>query len=389
MRNREFLKLWTGQAISVSGSAITTVALPLAAVLTLGAGPVEMGLLAALSVLPHLVFGLPAGLWVGRISLRHLLIGTDIGRALLLGSIPLLAAFDLLRMPHLYVVAFLAGLLTLLSDTASMTLLPVLVPREELMSANSAIMLNQSVATTAGPSIAGFLVTAVSAPFAIAFDAVSFAFSAVTSYLLKEPPRVSVDRPSLAGGLRVLFNHPILCPLVISATAASLFGAMQAPLLVLYVVRELHWSPVLVGAAVTTTGVASILATLLAPSYSRRLGIGRAYSSGQLLVSLAGLFLATAVGPLIFLAQFLTGAGMPLYGVPQRTLRQTLVPPAQLPQTTATWRTLVIGAQTVGAATSGLLANWLGLRPTLVTSSLLMLTATLYAARSPLRTLHR
>lgn len=153
MRNREFLKLWTGQAISVSGSAITTVALPLAAVLTLDAGPVEMGLLAALSVLPHLVFGLPAGIWVGRISLRRLLVGTDVGRAVLLGSIPVLAAFDLLRMPHLYAVAFLAGLLTLLSDTASMTLLPVLVPREELMSANSAIMLNQSVATTVGPSI--------------------------------------------------------------------------------------------------------------------------------------------------------------------------------------------------------------------------------------------
>jgi MFS family permease len=391
VRNREFLKLWIGQAISVSGSAITTVALPLAAVVTLGATPVEMGLLAALSVLPHLVFGLPAGLWVGRVSLRRLLVGTDLGRAVLLGSIPVLAAVDLLRMPHLYLIAFVAGLLTLLSDTASMTLLPVLVGRAELMSANSKIMLNQSVATTTGPSVAGFLVALVSAPFAIAFDAASYALSAVTSYLLKEPPRLTEDRerPSLAGGLWVLFGHPILRPLVISATAASLFGAMQGPLLVLYLVRELHWSPVLVGVAVTTTGVASILATLLAPAYSTRLGIGRAYISGQALASLAGLSLAAGLAPFVFLAQFLTGAGMPLYGVPQRTLRQTLVPPALLAQSTATWRTLVIGAQTLGAATSGLLASHLGLRPTLVLASLLMLTATAYSALSPLRRLNR
>ena len=389
--NREFLKLWTGQAISASGSAITTVALPLAAVVTLGATPVEMGLLAALTVLPHLLFGLPAGLWVGRVSLRRLLIGTDLGRALLLGAIPVLAWADLLRMPHLYAVAFLAGLLTLLSDTASMTLLPELVPREDLMSANSATMLNQSVASTTGPSVAGFLVALVSAPFAIAFDAVSFALSAVTSYLLKEPPRTRLerDRPSLAGGLRVLFGHPILRPLVISATAAAIFGAMQGPLLVLYLVRELHWSPVLIGVAITTAGVASILATLLAPWYSSRLGIGRAYSSGQALASLAGLFLAAGAAPFVFLAQFLSGAGMPLYGVPQRTLRQTLVPPALLAQTTATWRTLVIGGQTLGAACSGLLATHLGLRQTLATTSLAMLTATLYAALSPLSHLNR
>ena len=387
--NREFLKLWTGQAISASGSAITTVALPLAAVVTLGATPVEMGLLAALTVLPHLLFGLPAGLWVSRISLRRLMIGTDVGRALLLGAIPVLAWVDLLRMPHLYAVAFLAGVLTLLSDTASMTLLPALVPREDLMSANSATMLNQSVASTTGPSVAGFLVALVSAPFAIAFDAVSFALSAVTSFLLKEPPRSRLehDRPSLAGGLRALFGHPVLRPLVISATAAAIFGAMQGPLLVLYLVRELHWSPVLIGIAITTAGLASILATLAAPWFSSRLGIGRAYSSGQALASLAGLSLATGLAPFVFLAQFLSGAGMPLYGVPQRTLRQTLVAPALLAQTTATWRTLVIGAQTAGAASSGLLATHLGLRQTLAITSLAMLTATLYAALSPLREL--
>jgi MFS family permease len=382
-RNREFLKLWSGQAISWTGSAITTVALPLVAVVTLHASVVEMGVLAALNVLPHLVFGLPAGLWVSRFSLRRLLIIADLGRALLFGAIPLLAGIGHLQMLHLYLVALAAGVLTLLSDTASQSLLPVLIPRDDLMSANSATLFTQTVAGTTGPSLAGALVTAVSAPFAIAFDAVSYAVSAATSVLLKEPPRPAATRGpalTLTGGLRVLFADQVLRALVISATAAAAFGAIQAPLVVLYLIRELHWSPLLVGVAITVSGVASALGALLAPAYGRLLGLGRAYITGQLLASLSGLALAAALTPLAFLSQLLTGLGMPLYGVPQRTLRQQLVPPALLPQTTATWRTLVIGSQTTGALTSGLLATTLGLRATFTVTTAGMLTAALYSA---------
>jgi hypothetical protein len=387
-RNREFLKLWSGQAISWTGSAITTVAMPLVAVVTLHASAVEMGVLAALNVLPHLVFGLPAGLVVSRYSLRRLLLVADLGRAVLLGIVPLLAGIGHLRMLHLYLVALVAGVLTLLSDTASQSLLPVLVPRDDLMSANSITLFTQTVAGTAGPSLAGVLVAAVSAPFAIAFDAVSYALSAVTSVLLKEPPRLVAGRGTaltVTGGLRVLFGDPLLKPLVISATAAAAFGALQAPLVVLYLVRELHWSPLLVGAAITISGVASAVGALAAPAYGRLLGLGRAYITGQLLASLSGLALAAGLTPLAIGSQLLTGLGMPLYGVPQRTLRQSRVPPALLPQTTAAWRTLVIGGQTIGAATSGVLATTLGIRDTFVATTLGMLSAALYSARSPLR----
>jgi MFS family permease len=115
----EFVKLWTGQAISSFGSAITTVAMPLVAVVALGASPLQMGALSALTVLPHLIFGLPAGVWVDRLSRRRVLIVADLGRALLLRAIPLLSVLGVLRIEHLYVVAMLAGVLTLLSDTAS------------------------------------------------------------------------------------------------------------------------------------------------------------------------------------------------------------------------------------------------------------------------------
>ena len=387
LKNREFLKLWIGQAVSASGSAITAVAMPLVAVVTLAASPVEMGVLSALTVLPHLVFGLPAGVWVSRVSRRRVMIAADVGRAVLLGAIPVLSAVGLLRMEHLYVVAVLAGVLTLLSDTASMTLLPALVPRASLMQANSASMLNQTVASTTGPSVAGVLTQVASAPFAIAVDALSFLVSAVASFLIKEPPlpAVAPGRYQLLGGLRELFGSPVLSALTLSATIASLAGAAQAPLVVLYLVRDLHWPPLLVGVAITVAGVAAVVGTVVAPAYSRRLGIGRAYVSGQLLVSLAGAVLAISWLPLVLLAQLLAGLGMALYGVPQRTLRQALVPEHLLAQVTATWRTLVIGGQTVGALAGGLAATYLGVRATLLLSCAGMLAGVAVAARSPLR----
>ncbi|MEU0095010.1 MFS transporter [Kribbella sp. NPDC006257] len=387
LRHREFLKLWVGQAVSASGSAITAVAMPLVAVVTLGASPVEIGVLSALTVVPHLVFGLPAGVWVSRVSRRRVMIAADVGRAVLLGSVPVLSAVGLLRIEHLYVVAVLAGVLTLLSDTASMTLLPALVPRASLMQANSASMLNQTVASTTGPSIAGVLTQVASAPFAIAVDALSFLASAVASFLIKEPPvpALAPGRYRLLGGLRELFGSPVLSALTLSATIASLAGAAQAPLVVLYLVRDLHWPPLLVGVAITVAGVAAVVGTLVAPAYSRRLGMGRAYVSGQLLASLAGAVLASGWLPLVLLAQMVAGLGMSLYGVPQRTLRQALVPEHLLAQVTATWRTLVIGGQTVGALAGGLAATYLGVRATLLLSCAGMLAGVAVAARSPLR----
>jgi len=384
----EFRKLWVGQLVSASGSAITTVALPLVAVVTLQASALQMGLLAALTIAPHLVFGLPAGVWVDRWPLRRILVVTDLGRAVLLGTIPLAAATGSLRIEQLYVVAVLTGVLTLLSDTASLTMLPSLVPREDLMRANSAALLNVNLASTTGPSVAGVLVQVLTAPFAILVDAASYLVSSVASYLIREPDRAPTDRPQvkLTAGLRAIFSNRILTSLTLSATTAALAGALQGPLVVLYLVRELHWSPGFVGIALTAFGVAAVAGTFVATPWCNRVGIGRAYLSGVLLASLSGAALATAVTPMIYVGQALSGLGMSLFGVPQRTLRQTLAPAGLVGQVTATWRTLVIGGQAVGAATSGLLATAIGIRPTLLIATGGMLLGVLIAFLSPLRT---
>ena len=125
--NPDFLKLWTAQTISFVGSQVTLVALPLTAVLALHASPAQMGLLRAAELAPGLLIGLFVGAWIDRVRRRPILIAADVGRALLLGTIPLAAYFDVLVISQLYVLAFLVGILTVFFDVAHLSLLPALV----------------------------------------------------------------------------------------------------------------------------------------------------------------------------------------------------------------------------------------------------------------------
>lgn len=164
----------------------------------------------------------------------------------MLGSVPLLGVLGLLRIEHLYAVAFLAGVMTLLFDTTATTLVPLLVGRENLIGANSAWLLNVSVAGIVGPSLAGGLVQLLTAPVTIAFDALSFLLSAGCSLLIRVASNTSATvgrrpirlRSEIVGGLGVLFGSKILSPIAVSATVGALAGAMQAPLVVLYPARS-------------------------------------------------------------------------------------------------------------------------------------------------------
>lgn len=398
----EFLKLWSGQAVSSFGSRITTVAMPLVAVLVLHASPLQMGVLAALTVLPHLLFGLLAGVWVDRLSRRTILIVADVARALFLGSIPFLAMSSRLRVEHLYAVAFLAGVMTLLFDTAATSLVPALVGRANLMHANSAWILNETVARTAGPAVAGGLVQMLTAPVAIAFDAVSYLVSAACSVLVVVPPGApAADRgrvrllPEIGEGLGALFRNPILSAITISATVGALAGSMQAALIVLYLVRDLSLAPTFVGLALTVAGTAGVIGALRARSFGELFGPGPAFITGQLLSALSGLTLAAALGPsavvamFLLLGQVLGGLGLPLFSVPQTTLRQVLVPDDVLGRVNATWRFLVFGAQPVGALLGGALGVTIGVRATLVVGSVGILAGALWAIRSPVRSLRQ
>ncbi|MGH9073212.1 MAG: MFS transporter, partial [Acidimicrobiales bacterium] len=160
----DFRLLWLGQTVSVLGSQVTLVALPLAAVVVLHASTFQVGLLTAASTLAFLVIGLPAGAWVDRARRRPVMVADDLVRAAVLTSVPVAAAVGGLTMAQLYAVALVAGVCTVFFDVAYQSYLPALVGRERLVEGNARLETTQAMARVGGPTLGGFLVQLLSAP---------------------------------------------------------------------------------------------------------------------------------------------------------------------------------------------------------------------------------
>jgi MFS family permease len=399
-RYRDFRWLFTGNSVSLLGSSVTTVALPLTAVVYLHASPAQMGILGAVALLPHLVLGLPAGVWVDRMPYRRVLVVADLAQMLVLGSVPVLAVLGELRIWQLYVVAVLAGACNLFETVTAQSFTPRLVPRQQLLQANSTLMISRATVGTTGAALGGILVALLTAPIAIAVDAGSFLLAGVCKARIRTPGLAAVDdrprgqlRGGILAGIRIVFANKIIRAGTLAATIGALAGQMQAVILVLYLVRVLGLSTALVGITIAAGGGAGLLGALFVTRITERIGPGPAFITGMLLASCGGLVLTIASRPLapalviVVIAQALRGAGPSLYGVNQQTLRQALVPPAALSPANATWRFLVYGMQPIGALLGGFIGSALNLRATLLISSGAMLFGTLVAFASPLRAL--
>ncbi|MBP2705071.1 MFS transporter [Microbispora sp. RL4-1S] len=408
VRHADFRRLFAGSTVSLFGSSVTTVALPLTSVVCLHASATEMGVLSAVMWLPHLVLGLPAGVWVGRMPYRRVLIIGDVSQMLLIGAIPALAALGLLRMWHLYVVMLLAGVANLFATVAAQSLTPQLVPRDQLLPANSALMLSNATVNTTGSALGGLLVAALTAPIAMVVDAVSFLVSSLFKMRIQASGRVDTPaaetaaaeerqpthlRAGIVEGWRAVFAHPVMRAVVTAATVGAFAGQTQAVVLMLYLVRDIGLPAGQVGALVALSGVAGVVGALTAPRITRRLGPGPAFIAGMSFASVSGLVLAAATGPFVAVfavlavAQLLRGAGPSLYGINQQTFRQALIPAELLSRVNATWRFLAFGGQSIGALAGGAAGTALGSRATLVAGSCLMLAGTVVALLSPVRRL--
>lgn len=390
-RHADFRRLFAGSSVSLLGSSVTTVALPLTAVVLLKASPTQMGLLGALALLPHLVLGLPAGVWVSLLPYRRLLILTDVAQALLIGAVPVLAALGLLEMWHLDAIVLLTGVAVLFDLVAAQSFTPRLVPRDQLLPANSALMLSNATVDTTGSALGGVLVSALGGPFALVVDAASFVVSALCKARIRDPgrnPAAAERHGGMFEGMRAVFGHRILRAVILAAAVGAFAGQAQAVVLVLYLVHDLGLSSGVIGVLIALVGVAGVAGAVVSTHVTQRLGPGPAFVIGMLLASVGGFALAVATGPLVLAAaQCLRGAAHSLYGVNQQTFRQSLVPDRLLARVNATWRFLIYGGMSFGALLGGLLGTVLGLRLTLVVTSCVMLLGTGIAWASPLRSL--
>jgi hypothetical protein len=252
----DFLKLWTGQTISEFGSQISALAIPLLAAVSLHASAFEFSLLGVLGFLPFILFALPAGVWVDRLRRRPILIAGDAARAVLLGLIPILWALGVLEIWHLLVLQFVIGVFTVFFDVAYQSYLPALIEREHLVDGNAKLQLTVSVAQVAGPSMSGGLIAAVSAPYAIVSDAVSFVVSTLFMLRMRHreelpelEPGTSHPRmwPQVKEGLAWVGRNPHLRAIAACTGVSNFFGTLLFSVFVLYAGRVLHLSALEVG----------------------------------------------------------------------------------------------------------------------------------------------
>jgi MFS family permease len=400
-RNPAFVRVFSAATVSIFGSLVTRTALPFAAILVLGAGPGEVAAIRAFEIVGGVAVGLVAGAWIDRLRRRPVMIVADLGRAVCLGSIPVAAIGGWLSIAQLIVVAFLASILTTFHNVADRAYLPTLIDRDQLVSANSALSASGSVAEVSAFSLGGVLVQVLTAPIAIAVDAISFVVSAVILATISRPEAPPAPReertPILAEirhGLRPIGQSPILRTVIIAGAGAHLlWGAFGAVYLV-FATEELGLQPATIGLIAAVGGISSLVGALIATRTSRRIGVGpsilvglSAFTLGNLLVPLAPASSA-ALAVLFLVGQQLIGdVGATLEEITELSVLQATVPNELLGRVNSAYDFLTHLALLVGTIGAGLIGEWFGLRQALLFGLLGGLAAVVFVWFSPLRTL--
>jgi MFS family permease len=401
-RDSDFRKLWTGQTISLLGSRVTMLALPLTAVSVLGAAPGQMGVLEAVEALPALLLGLFAGAWVDRHRRRSILVATDIGRAALLLFIPIAAVLGLLHIEHLYVLSFLLSTLGLASGVAYGPYLLSLVGREGIVEGNSKLQISRSTAEVLGPGLAGGLVQLVTAPIAIAAGALSRLTSAILLWLIRAPepaPRPKEQRESIwreiGQGFRLVMGNPSLRAIAGCFGTLSLFNSALETVWLLYLTRNLEIAPGLLGLISACGGAGFLIGALLPNKVARRFGLGPSIIGGILLLAVSDLLTPLAGGSIVVIAtmlvasQLLFGLGLTVFDVGQTSLRQIATPDHLQGRVDATMRVIGFGIVPLGGLLGGALGETIGPRATLLVAALGEILSVTWLLLSPLRSLRQ
>ena len=387
VRDPGFLRLWAAETISHFGSSVTGLALPFVAITLLHATPLQVAILNLADFLPFLLIGLIAGVLVDRFPRRAILIGGDLGRALLIATIPLAYLAGLLTLAQLMLVGFAIGVLTVFFDVAYQAYLPSLIGREDLVEGNSKLELSRSGAGLIGPGLAGLLIDLLRAPVAMLIDALSFIFSALLLFSIRDrtpeqnlhageqttessavTPRGSM-RTEIAEGLRFVFGHPALRTIGSATATSNLFSSISGAAFMIFAINELKMSPALIGIAFSLGSLGGLTAALVADPLSKRLGVGRVI---VLTVAIGGPFEAAIAfaNPgadllnviLVALVGFTMGGGGTIYNINQVSLRQALTPAAMAGRMNATMRWFVWGTIPIGSLIGGIIGETLGLR---------------------------
>ncbi|RIJ50968.1 MFS transporter [Clavibacter lycopersici] len=397
-----FRPYWAAATVSSFGTAVSAVAVPVLVVTVLHATPFEVGLVNAAQFLPYALFGLVIGAYVDRFRRKPLLVWASVGRGVSLGAIPIMWLTGSLTLWATAAALFVFGILSVVGFAATQSLLPRIVPRPLLLAANARIDQSDAAAQTAGPALGGVLVGIVTAPIAIALDALSYFVDAV---LIARVPVVEHEatrpegarlRRDIVDGLRWTYGHPALAPLAISTHLWFLANAAGLTVFAILALRTLALPAAVYGAILAVSGVAMLVGATAAPRLGERFGAGRTIIAARAAypIAWAGIAVATAgVGAgapaatvvTLFVAFALHGVAAGCENANEMSLRQTITPDALLGRMNATMRSANRTLAAAGAVCGGALMSTVGGGSALLAVTVVFAAAAVVAACSPLR----
>jgi MFS family permease len=394
LREHNFRQLWSADLISQLGTRTALLAMPLLAVVTLHATTFETALLTAAGTAGSLLFGLPAGAWLDRMRIRPVLIATDLARTALLLAIPIAALFGLIGMPLLYVIAFAASVCTVFFNIGQMTYVARLLPSDQLVEANTKLASNASVAAVAGSGAGGWVVQVLTAPIAIAVDAVSYLLSAIGLARIRtvEPPVEPAPRHLLreiGEGIRFVGGHPVLRALGLNLGIFVLFQGADNGIMIVFLVREVHLNAATIGLLGTVGLFGALLASGVTGRITARIGEARTILLAGFAAAAAFLcYPLTAPGWAVLwfvVAGFLAAFAIVASNIVQTSYRQRLSPPHLQGRSGSIMTMLTWGMLPAGSIIGGVVASVVDLRTALLVNGVGVALSVVPLLLSPLR----
>jgi MFS family permease len=394
LRDRVFRHYWSAHVVSLVGDQISLIALPLLAVLTIGAGAAEMGYLTAAALVPNLFLSLLAGAWVDRQAVkRKVMIGADLGRAALLAVVPVLAFAGVLRLWHLCLLSFAIGTLTVFYEVADGSLFASVVRRPDYIAANSLTNGARAMSFVAGPSLGGVLVQVLTAPFALVADVLSYLGSALLLTRIAPPENAGSGSEGgdrrIGSGLTFIVRSAVLRQLLLGVTVINLFNYIFHALLILYVTIVLGISPGMLGALIGIASIGGLAGAAVTGPLTRRFGIGPVVVLGYLAFPLPLVLIPLAGGPrpvvigMLIAAEFLSSLGVMILDIGVGSLQTAATPVSRLSLVKGAQRTVNYGVRPIGALLGGVLGELIGVHAALWIGAVGAVAGVLFVLASP------
>lgn len=380
-RNRDYMILWSGQMVSILGSSVSQLALPLL-VLALTNSPAQTGLAALLGTLPYVILALPAGALVDRWDRKLVMILCDLGRFVAFTSIPAAAATRHLSLLLIYIAVTVHGVLMTFFSMAEVSALPQVVAKEQLTAATAQNQAAEAMGTLLGPALGGFLFQSVGRTFPFLLDGMSYLVSALSLLFIGirfQEARIMARRhllTEIGEGIRWLWDHPLIRFLAI-LTGTGNFVFAGVVLMVVFLARGMGASPAAIGALYSAAAAGGLGGTLAAPWVQRHLRFRQ--------IVLVFAWVQAVLMPMLALAPNLVVMGIiaaalftfsPIYNAVQMAYRLALIPDELQGRVNSVYRMTAFVLNPVGAGLAGLLTQWIGaVRGVLLLSSALVIIA--------------